>query len=210
MSQSAEPKPFVVPDWDAVYRMGTPPWESGVPAPELVGLVEDGTIKPCRALEIGCGSGTDAVYLAKRRFEVTAVESSPIALERARARAEREDALLRLVLDDVFDFTKDSGPVDFIYDRGFYHFVRHANLDLLLDMLWRITRPGSMCLVLAGNSDERTEDGPPRVSESDIRNELGRLFDFLHLKPFRFESPVRKQGYLGWSCLMRRPGPVKG
>jgi len=206
MSQSTEHEQYVAPDWNDIYRMGTPPWDSGQAEPELVNLVDSGTIKPCPVLELGCGTGTDSVYLAKKRFEVTAVESSPIALERARARAEREDALLRLVLGDVFDFAKDSGPFDFIYDRGFYHFIRRTDLDRFMDMLWRITQPGSMYLVLAGNSGEQTEDGPPRVSEDELRNELGRLFDFEHLKPFRFNSPAREEGYLGWSCLMRRPG----
>lgn len=206
MKQSIEHDPNAPPDWNDMYRMGTPPWDCGIAESELVTLVEDGTIKPCPVLELGCGTGTDAVYLAKKRFEVTAVESSPIALERARARAEREDALLRLVLGDVFDFTKDSGPFDFIYDRGFYHSVRQTDLDKFLDMLWRITRPGSMYLVLAGNSGEKTEDGPPRVSQDEIHNELGRLFEFEHLKPFRFHSPANERGYLGWSCLMRRPG----
>jgi SAM-dependent methyltransferase len=197
--------PNAPPDWNDMYRMGTPPWDSGAAEPELVALVENGTIKPCPVLELGCGTGADAVYLAKKRFEVTAVESSPIALERARARAEREEALLRLVLGDVFDFTKKSAPLEFIYDRGFYHSVRQKDLDRFLDMLWRITQPGSMYLVLAGNSNEKTEDGPPGVSEDEIRNELGRLFEFEHLKPFRFQSPAREDGYLGWSCLLRRP-----
>ena len=39
----------------------------------------------------------------------------------------------------------------------------------------------------------------------EIHDELGRLFEFVHLRPFTFESPYRKAGYLGWSCFMRRP-----
>jgi SAM-dependent methyltransferase len=205
MSQSPESKTIEVPDWDALYREGTPPWESGVPSAELVRTIEADLIPRGTALELGCGTGADAVYLATQGFDVTAVENSPTALERARGRAQEEDVLLRFVLDDVFEFGRTCGPFDLVYDAGFYHFARHRDLQHLLDVLWRVTRPGSFYFALAGNAGESTEDGPPRVSEEEIRMELGRLFDFVHLQPFRFESPRRTEGYLGWSILMQRP-----
>ena len=71
--------------------------------------------------------------------------------------------------------------------------------------MWRVTRPGSYYLTLAGSDRETAEGGPPQVSKRQIRHELGRLFEWVHLRPFRFESPYRKRGYRGWSCLMKRP-----
>jgi hypothetical protein len=88
---------------------------------------------------------------------------------------------------------------------GFYHFIRQTDLERYLDLLWRTTRPGSFCLALAGSTGEKAEGGPPQVSHDEIRLELGRLFEFVHVRPFRFESPHREQGYRGWSCLMKRP-----
>ena len=205
MNRPAAPKTTEAPDWDMMYRQGTPPWETGKPAGELVRVLDEGVLRPCQTLELGCGTGADAVLLARRRFEITAVESSAMALERARYRAEREDALIRFVLDDVFHFARTAGTFDLIYDAGFYHFVRRLELDRFLDMLWRVTRPGSYYFALAGSTEETAEGGPPQVSEAEIRNELGRLFEFVHLRPFRFESPAREEGFLGWSCLMRRP-----
>ena len=204
MSQAQQEQDFVIPDWDATYREGTPPWDSGIASGELVRVLDEGLIRPGPVLEFGCGTGADAVYLAERGFEVTAVDSSPIALERARRRAQQEGALVRFVLDDVFDFAQTAGQFDFVYDAGFYHFMRHGELERFLDMLWRITRPGSLYLTLAGNSRERTKNGPPRVSRDDIRIELGRLFEPVQLRTFRFESLTRSKGHLGWSCLMRR------
>jgi methyl halide transferase len=192
-------------DWDAIYREGTPPWEMGVTEPELIRAVESGEIARGTALEIGCGTGADAVYLARRGFELTAVDISPMAIERARVRAERENALARFVQADIFRFAASAGTFDFVYDRGFYHFARRANLDALLDVLWRVTRPGSYYLSLAGSVGETQEGGPPQVSEEEIYDELGRLFEFVEIRQFRFESPQYAPGYLGWSCLMRRP-----
>lgn len=199
------PKSSVIPDWDAVYRKGTPPWETGLASGELIRVLDEGIIRPGAVLEVGCGTGADAVLLAQRGFDVTAVDSAAMAIERARGRAEQADALIRFVLSDVFQFAQTAEMFDLIYDSGFYHYIRLAALDKFLDMLWRITQPGSFYLTLAGSTDEESEGGPPQVSEQQIRGELGRLFEFVHLRPFRFESPNREEGYAGWSCLMRRP-----
>lgn len=206
MSVVPESRSVDAPDWDAMYRMGTPPWETGKAADELVRIIgEERLIEPCPTLELGCGSGADAVYLAQRRFEVTAVDCAAIALERAHLRAERAGAPVRFVLEDVFEFAREEGPFDLVYDAGFYHSVRAYDLDRLLDMLWRVTQPGSLYLALVGAAGERAKGGPPQVAKDDIRDELGRLFDFVHMREFRFESPHRREGYRGWSCLMCRP-----
>ena len=205
MKPLAEADRYRMPDWETAHRDSTPPWETGKPADELVRLVEEGVLKPARTLEIGCGTGANAVYLARRGFELTAIDSSPTAIERARTRAERAGALFRIVLADVFEFAETAGTFELVIDVGFYHFVRRVALGRFLDLLWRVTYPGSLYLTLAGAAGEPSEGGPPQVTEEEIRGELGRLFESVQMRPFRFESPHRKEGYPGWSCLMRRP-----
>ena len=192
-------------DWDAMYREGTPPWEMGVTEPELVRAVESGEIARGTALEIGCGTGADAIYLVQRGFEVTAIDSSATAIERARVRAEHEDALPRFVLADIFEFAPTAGQFDFVYDKGFYHFVRHFDLNKYLDMLWRVTRPGSCYMTLAGAPAEPSENGPPQVTERQIYNELGRLFEVVRLDSCRLGCSFSLEGFPAWCCLMRRP-----
>ncbi len=206
MSQLADQKALETIDWDAMYRDGRPPWETGEVASELVRALDEGLIEPCSTIELGCGTGADAVHLAKRGFEVTGVDSSPLAVEQARHRGRRAGVPVCFVLDDVFDFAQTAGQFDLIYDAGFYHSIRGLDLSRFIDMLWRITRPGSLYLALIGSTGEEAAGGPPQVSEQEIRFELTRLFDIVNLRPGRFESPNRPEGYLGWSCLMQRPG----
>jgi len=205
MSRDPEKKGPGLLEWDFMYRAGTPPWDTGFPSRELMDVVEEGLIRPCRVLELGCGSGANAVYLARKRFEVTALEGSPLALERARLRAEQSNALVRFVLADVFEFGRNAGRFELVYDVGFYHFIRQTDLGRFLDLLWWVTQPGSYYMTLAGAAGEEAQGGPPQVTEEEIRDELGRLFEIVRLRPFRFESPLRQEGFLGWSCLMRRP-----
>ena len=206
MSQPSKPKYVTVADWDTAYREGTPPWDTGRPHAELTRVLDEYRLRPQTVLEIGCGTGADAIVLARRRYEVTAIDCSPIAIERARLRAEQSDAVLRFVLDDVFDFAHSSTQLfDFVYDAGLYHAVRRTNLERYLDMLWRVTRPGSYYLCLAGAPSKAADDGPPQVTEDEMHNELGRLFEFVHLRPTRLESATPSQSFAGWSCLMLRP-----
>ncbi len=205
MSRPSRPKYVTAADWDAVYREGTPPWDTGMPHAELARVLDEYRLQPRTVLEIGCGTGADAILLASRRFEVTAVDCSPIAVERARLRAEQHDALIRFVLADIFDFARSAGQFDLVYDSGMYRAVRQVNLERYLDMLWRVTRPGSYYLCLAEAPNETADDGLPQVVEDEIHNELGRLFEFVHLRPIRLESPTQQEGHPGWSCLMQRP-----
>ena len=194
-----------LPDWDEMYRLGTPPWDTGRPSPELVRAAEEGLVSPCPTLEIGCGTGANAVYLSRKRFDITAIDSSALAIERARLRCEQAGALVRFVLADIFEFAKKGSRFDFVFDAGFYHFIRQADLERFLDTLWWVTQPGSHYLTIAGAPGETAEGGPPQVSEEEIRAELGRLFEIIYLRPCRLESPIREEGYRGWACLMRRP-----
>ena len=64
-------------DWNARYLSGELPWDSGLPSRELQRVLEEQKIAPGRALELGCGTGTNAIELARRGFDVTAVNCAP-------------------------------------------------------------------------------------------------------------------------------------
>jgi 2-polyprenyl-3-methyl-5-hydroxy-6-metoxy-1,4-benzoquinol methylase len=74
--------------YDVWYRFGTPPWV-GDARSELVELVGSGVLAPGRAIDLGCGVGDNAIFLAQHGFEVTGVDFAPAAIARARAKGER-------------------------------------------------------------------------------------------------------------------------
>ena len=192
-------------DWDLIYREGTPVWETGRPSAELIRFLDEKRIGRGSALDIGCGTGADAMYMVRRGLEVTAVDSSPTAIERARVRAELEDALPRFVLADFFEFAQTAGTFDFVYDAGSYHYIRQIELDRYLDGLWRVTRPGSYYMTLAAAAERADRRQPPPVTKRQLYSELGRLFEVVRLEEIRMPSPILKDGYPAWSCLMQRP-----
>jgi len=192
--------------WDADYRRQNPPlWDAGVPSNDLKKAVDDRVIPPGRAVELGCGSGTDAVFLASKGFDVTAIDIAPTALSRALEKARKAGVQVRWLLADVLNPPRlDS--FDFIYDRGCYHEVRGGNLAAYVETVRRYSHPGTRFLLLAGNINETVVDyGPPRVAEEEIRDDFSRWFDFEWIRESRFEVASRKAlGPLAWSVLMRR------
>lgn len=192
-------------DWDDRYRAGTTPWDSGVPSKELQRVLQEEGISACRALEVGCGTGTNAVYLAQKGFDVTAVDCVTLALDQARQKAADAGVSVNWIEADVQNFGAGEEPFKFIFDRGCYHCCRRVDLPGYLKTLENVTRPGTRYLSLCGNANEQTEgQGPPRVSEDEIRAELGGLFEFDQIREFRFEDSGGAEGPLAWSVLMTR------
>jgi methyl halide transferase len=201
-----------VTHWEQKYREGDSPWDTGLPSSELIRVVAEEPIRPCRAIDLGCGTGTNAVWLAQGGFKVTAVDLSPLAIARAKQRAAEAGVSVRLLAADLHNPLDDlGGPFDFFFDRGCYHVVRRVSAGQYVKTLLRISRPGSVGLVLAGNARETHSRGPPVVTEEEIRTELGQAFMIAWLREFRFDqSPGSDIQPLGWSCFLKREYTSRG
>lgn len=192
-------------DWNRRYHEADVPWDSGRPSAELRRLVESGELAPGSMIEFGCGTGTNAVYLARHGFTVTAVDLAPLAVERAEAKAAEAGVAVRFVCGDVTKLDDVAGPFDFVFDRGCYHCVRRAGLlDGYLATVARLTQPGARLLVLAGNADSPEEFGPPKVAAAELAAEFEPLGRIERLAAFYFEDVGGVRGPLGWSCLLTR------
>ena len=185
--------------WDKAYRDGRrAPWDTGKPAPELKRVVEAGIVKPCRTIVLGCGSGTNAVYLADQGFEVTAVDVAPTALSIAAEKASETGVDVRWVLADVLALP-DLQPFDFVFDRGCYHNVRYVDATGFVESLRRLSRPGTRCLVLSLD-----RDGPPGVREKQMRDDFTTLYEFEWLQDSGVEDRDGKVRRESWSLMLRR------
>jgi cyclopropane fatty-acyl-phospholipid synthase-like methyltransferase len=153
-------------------------------------------------LELGCGTGTNAIELARRGNQVTAVDLVDLPIELAREKAQRAGVRIDFRVGDVTKLDL-GGPYDVLFDSGLYHGMRTRNLAGFLKTLERVSRRGTRWLCLAGNAREALEGGPPTVREEDFRGELGALFNFLDVREFSFD---RREDFrpLGWSILMER------
>jgi SAM-dependent methyltransferase len=195
-------------EWDQHYREGLPPWETGGPSSELARVVGEEGIRPCRVLELGCGSAVNAVWLAQQGFDVTAVDFSPLAIEKARERVRQAGVRVELIEADVTRLPATMGAFPFFFDRGCYHAVRRDNARGYVEAVLRVTAPGAIGLILAGNakSTHAPGQGPPVVSEEELRADLEPAFQIVRLREFTFDRAGESgPTFLAWSCLLRRP-----
>ena len=136
------------PDVDRIYRtlpLEQIPWNSGSPPDELTGLVKNGTIRPCRAVDLGCGAGNYAIYLAGLGFEVTGIDSSSTAIRIARELAEKAGARCRFVVADLLgDLHEVTDAFDFAYDWEFLHHIFPEDRVTYIRHVHRLTRTGAL------------------------------------------------------------------
>jgi len=114
-------------DTDSIYKklpLDEIPWNIETPPEALVNLVESGKVKPCKTLDLGCGAGNYAIYLAGRGFEVTGIDISPSAIEYARDNAKKKGAGCRFLVCDVLgDMDEVKETFDFAYDWELIHHI---------------------------------------------------------------------------------------
>lgn len=190
-------------DWNERYRERFLPWDTGRTSSELQQVLRQQAVPVGRALELGCGTGTNSVWLAQQGFEVTGVDVAPLAIEAAQRRASAADVNVRFVVADVFQLPDLPGPFAFFFDRGCYHAVRRNDPERYAPAVARHLAPGARGLLLTGNAREPHDPGPPVVTEEQLRAELGTEFEILDLHEFHFdEAPGATERYLGWSCLV--------
>jgi len=132
--------------YDLWYRHGSPPWVGG-PRDGLVQLVTDGTLTPGRAIDLGCGVGDNAIFLAQHGFTVTGVDFAPSAIERARAKARDAGVDGSFVVDDLTNLQHVSGPFDLLIDYGTLDDLNNPGRAAYVQQVEALTRPGARFLL---------------------------------------------------------------
>ena len=187
----------------ADYVAGETPWDTGVPNPELIRVIETGGLPGSLVLEMGCGTGTNSVELARRGYRVTAVDLADVAIDRAREKATTAGVSVDFRVGDLTQMDL-GGPYDCLVDIGVYHGIRNRDLAGFVRSVERLSRPGTRWLCIAGSANSPRRDGPPVVREEDFRGELGSAFKILDAHEFTYLELAPDFRPPFWSILMER------
>ncbi|MFC7370353.1 class I SAM-dependent methyltransferase [Fictibacillus iocasae] len=118
--------------WDEFYRDREKPVPifANVPDENLAAYVQEGRLSPGKVLDLGCGAGRNALYLAAQGFEVDAVDLSGTSLEWARERAEKCNLSINFLHANIFNMELKDAAYDVIYDSGcFHHIAPHRRIS---------------------------------------------------------------------------------
>lgn len=132
--------------YDLWYRFGTPPWV-GEARSELVRLVESGVVPPGRAIDLGCGEGDNAIFLAQQGFDVTAVDFAPSAIAKAQDKAREAGVEVTFVVDDLTRLTKIAGPFDLLVDYGSFDDLPAKKRAAYVSQIVPLAAPGAKFLM---------------------------------------------------------------
>ncbi|MFW5418407.1 SIP domain-containing protein [Nocardiopsis sp. CNT-189] len=208
--EAAEPEPSPSPEraaFDGAYSSGSAPWETGRPQPAVVGLEKEGLVRGA-VLDVGCGTGENALYLAERGHDVVGVDFSPAALERAGAKAAARGARVRFERADALDLPAGDG-YDTVVDSALFHVFDAEDRPRYAASLHRACRPGGRVHVLA-LSDEGPGFGP-QVGADAIREAFGEGWELERLERTGYEGVMGPEGspeHLGtlpaWLATARR------
>ncbi|MEY9926365.1 SAM-dependent methyltransferase [Catenulispora sp. GP43] len=185
----------------ALYRLGITPWDTeAIPAP-LAAIVEGPTaLPPGVAVDLGCGTGRQAVYLAANGWTVTGVDATPQALAAARARdaaGTGETGRIQWRLADVTDPAqvnpggRITGTATLVLDNGCLHGIAEALRPGWAATVQTLAAPGCL-LLIRGVPRRRRSIGPTGLAPDELPDLLGTGWDRL-LSP----APV-------WHCYTRR------
>lgn len=165
------------------YRSGNIPWDDPLPPPEVSEVVT--SLKPGRALDLGCGFGRAAIYMAINGWEVDAIDFLPEAIVEARKRAEDIGPQLRFHVGSVLELSFLTGVYDLAIDVGCCHNMSNQELQAYRKTLSRLLKPGALFLVFARlreNSLDQVEGGPRGLDETDFVKIFHSSFRLLWVK----------------------------
>jgi cyclopropane fatty-acyl-phospholipid synthase-like methyltransferase len=150
--------------------VGFTPWDTGTVPDELTKLVEgDGALAAGRALDIGCGTGTQSVYLAKHGWQVTGVDVVERPLRKARARAAAGDAPVQWLLGDVTRLAELGLEPGYglLFDRGCFHGLNAQQRAAYAAGITALAEPGATMLMMAF-ARNNVRVGPGGVDQPEI------------------------------------------
>ncbi len=169
--------------YNALYRMNLAPWDKEV-RPVLKELVSSGRLSPAElptAVDLGCGTGAEAVYLAAQGFgPVLGVDFSPVAVRRgqARARAAGVGERCQFLRADLTAATVPglADQYDLVCDFGALNDTVGAQRVAVAELIRRITRPGGKVLLWCFQADKAELPAPARMTPMIAPGEEKELF----------------------------------
>ena len=176
---------------------GTPPWDVGHPQTEYIRLQENGEIKGS-VLDIGCGTGENALLVAERGHRVCGIDSSPRAIEKAQAKAKERGIEADFMVWDAFDLEKLDRQFDTVIDSGLFHVFDEEDHPALVKSIPSALKTGGTYFILCFSVKETRETGPRRVSDEEIRSDFSGEWNINYIKDAKFDSLIHEGGAKAW------------
>jgi cyclopropane fatty-acyl-phospholipid synthase-like methyltransferase len=181
---------------------GMAPWDIGRPQPAFVSWAQAHQLRD-PVLDVGCGTGENALYLAGLGFDVTGVDSARAAIETAREKGRLRHVRANFRVVDALDLACLGTTFDTVIDSGFFHLLTDEERVRFLPSLAAVLRPGGTYAMLCF-SDQETRQGPRRVSRAEIESTFRTGWTIHDIQAATFETKIHEGGAKSWLATMTR------
>jgi len=163
-------------------------------------LVCNGELRPGRILDIGCGTGDNAIYLAKNGLSVVGLDPELNAVETARARAARESTEVDFVVGNGGHLTElfRDGEFDAVIDTGFFRTLSEPERHKNIQQVHRVLRNGGRYYLICFSEREYNESARKRLSPEDLRRALGADFRLNYVRDTVLDSGLNTGGAMAY------------
>lgn len=183
--------------WFETAYQGTPPWDIGRSQPEFVRLAEAGEVRG-DVLDVGCGTGENALYLAQSDHEVWGIDAAPTAIQKAKAKAQQRGLKATFLVWDALELPGLGRMFDTIIDCGLFHVFPDELRSLYAQSLATALRPGGTYFMMCFSEREPGQEGPRRVTQAEIRATFQAGWMIKYIRASRFEGLRPSGGAEGW------------
>ncbi len=165
--------------FEEMYQ-GVPPWEIDGPQSEIVHLAEQGAIKS-PVLDVGCGTGQNALYLADLGFEVAGIDIVPTAVEKALSNAKKRSSPATFMVWNALQLQELHRRFNTVIDSGFFHVLPDKKRPVFVKSLASVLDVGGSYLMMCFSEHEPGSWGPRRVTRAEIRESFkqGWVIDYI-------------------------------
>ncbi|HEU5139581.1 MAG TPA: class I SAM-dependent methyltransferase [Bacillales bacterium] len=200
-------------NWDEEYISGSfrEMWDLSYPSQELVAFVATINLpNGAEALDIGCGAGREAIFLAQQGLNTIGVDLSAEALKIAEERAKEARVKVDWRHGNVLDLPVEDRSVDLINDRGCFHVIAEEERDLFAREIVRILKPGGMMLLRGCRETRENGDHVP-VTEKAIDQHFGQYFDRGKVLPIQMATGMSfsEEGMKGNLVVLEKKEEIK-
>jgi len=189
--------------FNEAYR-GVPPWDIGRPQGEFVKLSDEGKVKG-DVIDVGCGTGENAMLFASKGHKVLGVDSSPLAIEKAKSKAKQRKSPAEFFVANALDLASVGRKFDAAIDCGLFHVFSDRERVSFAKSLWGVLNPGGAYFMLCFSDREPSDwGGPRRVTKEEIRKTFSSDWRVDWIRPARFESQYHDEGGHAWLSSITR------
>lgn len=193
--------------WERAYE-GSPPWDIGAPQPELVRLVENNEVKKTRVLDIGCGLGDNAIFLARKGFSVTCMDIARLAIKKGKVKAAKQKVIVDFRVGDALRLNEyfEEQSFDTVIDSGLFHSLDDEDRLPFAKQIRRVLVDGGKYFLLCFSDKEPGTEGPRRISREEIQRTFSQLFRIDYIRDTFFASKYHTKGAKAYLTSMTKVG----